>query len=317
MNQPTPPDDPSATDQPPEAPIPQSDPADTRADEPAAGPAEQASEDRGAPGATAPSRAPRGGRALAVLAFLIAIAAGVGSAYVFWTTQLASERADSVRADVSGEMAQLARRASELEEQLRALQAENLAVKSQFGDLRSTDGTLTERLETLEGRTAQLAKRDMEPVPEDWRLAEVESLLRIAVQQATLARNPASALAALSEADSLLRRMADPMLQRVRSQVADDMLALHSVSRPDVEGIALRLGSLARRVDTLPLAGYRGAETGAPVTDQTSGGLARLRAKIAEFFGSIFRVRRAEGTEAPLLSPQESFFLRRNLELEL
>jgi uroporphyrin-3 C-methyltransferase len=315
MNQPTPPDDSTS-------------PAETQEPEGSAPDRETAPTDRvveetdgdsakDQPATEAARPVPRSGKAIAVLAFLIAIAAGAGSAYVFWITQLASERADSVRADVSGDVAQLGKRVSELDQQLRVLETEKQSSNSQLDDLRAADGKITARLDTLETSTARLAKRESEPVPEDWRLAEVESLLRIANQQATLARNPGAALAALAEADSLLRRISDPLLQRVRSQVADDILSLQSVSRPDVEGIALRLGSLARRVDALTLAGH--LETGAdiPSGNDTAGGLARLKAKIADFFGSIFRVRQTEGADAPLLSPQESFFLRRNLELEL
>jgi len=317
MNQPTPPDEPSSPAGPPAVGTPEPEPEGSRGDEAGEVAVDDDSGSRKPAETPPPPVKPRSGRALAVLAFLIAIAAGAGSAYVYWMTQLASKTADNVRADVSGDVAKISRRASELEDQLRALEAEKLSANSQFSELRSADGNMAKRLEILEAQTARLAKRESEPVPEDWRLAEVESLLRIANQQATLARNPESALAALSEADSLLRRMSDPMLQRVRSQVADDMLALQSVSRPDVEGIALRLGSLARRVDSLPLAGHQAADAEAPGSDDSASGLTRLKAKIAEFFGGIFRVRPTEGPATPLLSPRESFFLRRNLELEL
>jgi uroporphyrin-3 C-methyltransferase len=65
------------------------------------------------------------------------------------------------------------------------------------------------------------------------------------------------------------------------------------------------------------LSGQREDDARPRAPEEATGGLARLRAKIADFFGSIFRVRRTEGSEAPLLAPEESFFLRRNLELEL
>ena len=52
----------------------------------------------------------------------------------------------------------------------------------------------------------------------------------------------------------------------------------------------------------------------APDTDS---GFARLRRRIADFLAGIFTVRRTVGDAEPLLSPEQSFFLRRNLELEL
>ncbi|MGB5621481.1 MAG: uroporphyrinogen-III C-methyltransferase, partial [Gammaproteobacteria bacterium] len=146
---------------------------------------------------------------------------------------------------------------------------------------------------------------------------EMEQLLRIANYQLNLAHDPDTALAALQEADAVLARLADPGLQPLRRQLSDDILALRSVERVDIEGIALRLDSLARRVDQLPLNAdaaelvVQGTET------QASGGWARFRQKVSEFLAGIFTVRRTESSQGPLLSREEAFFLRRNLELEL
>lgn len=324
MNQPIPPDDPPTSNQPSGETAPEPEPEDKDpAGESAGGPDQEKPTDADNDGAgnealpPAAAPRPRGGRVLAVFAILIAIAAAAGSAYIYWVTQLASERADSVRSDVSGDLAKLSHKVSELDEQLRSVETDRMSDKTRLEDLRKADSTLGNRLDTLESRTARLANRETEPAPADWRLSEVDNLLRIAGQQATLARDPQAALAALGQADSLLRNMSDPLVHRVRSQIADDMLALQSVPKPDVEGIALRLGSLARRVDQLPLKGHHepGAERSG--ADEPSAGLARLKAKVKDFFSSIFRVRSAEGPATPLLSPQESFFLRRNLELEL
>jgi len=322
MNQPIPPDDPSASTQTAVKTAPESEPEDKGPVGESAGEPDQErptdADNDGSGNADlppTPAPRPRGGRVLAVFAILIAVAAAAGSAYIYWITQLASERADSVRSDVSGDLAKLSRRVSELDEQLRSVETDRMSDKTRLEDLRKADNTLGDRLDALESRTARLANR--ETAPADWRLSEVDNLLRIASQQATLARDPQAALAALVQADSLLRNMSDPVVQRVRSQIADDMLALQSVPKPDVEGIALRLGSLARRVDQLPLKGRheRGVEQSGG--NEPPGGLARLKAKVKDFFSSIFRVRSAEGPATPLLSPQESFFLRRNLELEL
>ena len=72
------------------------------------------------------------------------------------------------------------------------------------------------------------------------------------------------------------------------------------------------------RVDTLRLSGMVDVQAedtrGAAPADS---GFARIRRKISEFFASIFRVRKTTGSTAPLLAPDEAFFLKRNLELEL
>jgi uroporphyrin-3 C-methyltransferase len=252
-----------------------------------------------------------------VIAILIALGAVGVSGYVAWLTMMESQGADALRADLSGNLGQLERKTRELEEQLGALEAARLSDRTQFDELRGRDQQLSGQLNDVEDRVERLAAPVSEPEAPDWRLAEVEHLLRIANRQVTLARNPVAALAALAEADKLLLTIDRPGLQPLRQQLADDILALTAVPKADVEGLALRLGSLSKRVDSLPLAGQeRGGPAATGETEQ-AGGWARLKARIGDFFSSIFSVHKATGSTAPMLSAEESFFLRRSLELEL
>ena len=114
------------------------------------------------------------------------------------------------------------------------------------------------------------------------------------------------------EADQALRDLDDPTLVPVRQQLANDILALKSIKQPDVEGIALKLGSLAARVDTLRLSGMQSMSEAieSSAATQADSGFARIRRKIGEFFADIFRVRKTTGSSAPLLAPDEAFFLQ-------
>jgi uroporphyrin-3 C-methyltransferase len=260
---------------------------------------------------------PKTGRVLAVIAILIALGAVGASAYVAWLTRMESQGADALRADLSGNLGQLERKTRELEEQFSGVEAGRLSDRTQFDELRSQDQQLSGRLNDIEKRVERLAAPVSEPEAPDWRLAEVEHLLRVANQQVTLARNPVAALAALAEADKLLLTIDRPGLQPLRQQLADDILALTAVPKADVEGLALRLGSLSKRVDSLPLAGQERGGPAATGETEPVGGWARLKARIGDFFSSIFSVHKATGSTAPMLSADESFFLRRSLELEL
>jgi uroporphyrin-3 C-methyltransferase len=263
------------------------------------------------------SSRPKTGRVLAVIAILIALGAVGASGYVAWLTRMESQGADTLRADLSGNLGQLERKTRELEEQLGALEAARLSDRTQFDELRGQDQQLSGRLNDIESRVERLAAPVSEPEAPDWRLAEVEYLLRVANQQVTLARNPVAALAALAEADKLLLTIDRPGLQPLRQQLADDILALTAVPKADVEGLALRLGSLSKRVDSLPLAGQERGSLAATGETEKVGGWARLKARIGDFFSSIFSVHKATGSPVPMLSAEESFFLRRSLELEL
>jgi len=322
MNHPKPPDDtssPSGTELPsPTEPAPETpdrdetkDAEETSSEPSSRRPAEPASS---SVKASSPKRT---GRVLAAVAILVALVAAGASGYVAWFTQQTSQGADAFRADLAGDVGVLDRKTNELAEKLRALEADRLSEKARFDELRERDRQLSEQVEEVRAQAGRLEARGEVPRLADWRLREVEYLLRIAVRQATLGENPRAALAALAEADSVLLAINDPAYQSVRRQLADDMLALKSAPQPDVEGLALRLVSLSTRVDTLPLAGQRQDYRGADVPAEGLSGWARLRARISDFFASIFTVRRETGSSAPLLSPEESFFLRRNLELEL
>lgn len=261
--------------------------------------------------------APRGGRALAAFALIVALAAAAASGYVAWMTRMAAGQADSAKADLSGELGALEAKSAALEDSLVALEREWRTESGQIDQLSGMEGRLQGRITALETRTAALARTESVPPDADWRLEEIEFLLRLANRQVGLARDPVGAEAALQNADMLLADLADPAMQPVRRQLADDILSLRSLEQPDVEGLALRLGSLARRVESLPLASQPVEFEDASSPAAADSGWERLKAKFREFFASIFQVRKAAGSSAPLLSPEEAFFLKRNLELEL
>lgn len=257
----------------------------------------------------------RPGRGLALLALVVALLAVAGSAYLYRTQQQALLGADRSRSDLDAatgrleaDNRKLASRLEELERGIAEGRSGRSATEDQLRRQRA-------RIDGLEEGLARLA-RSRETVGSQLRREEVQYLLKIANFQLNLARDPDTALAALLEADGLLARLADPGLQPLRRQLTDDILALRSVAQVDVEGVALRLESLARRIDRLPL-NADAAELTDETTEAASGGWGRFRQKVSEFLASIFTVRRTESSGGPLLSREESFFLRRNLELEL
>lgn len=270
------------------------------------------------PGTPAPDRPVRSGRALAILALLIALAAAAGSGYLAWIEKISAGTSDAIRADLRGEIGRVENNYQTQQQAVRDLERVTDAIEMRMDELASVERNIGNRLDGLEAGVRDLAARDRSAeLSGDWQIAEAEYLIRIANQQLSLARNPGAAMVALEEADALLARVADPRLQPVRQQLSDDIVALRSVRQPDVEGLALRLGSLSRKVDGLPLAGQREDARDSRPHDEAASGWSRLKSKLSAFFGSIFRVRRTEGSAAPLLSPREAFFLRRNLELEL
>jgi uroporphyrin-3 C-methyltransferase len=100
--------------------------------------------------------------------------------------------------------------------------------------------------------------------------------------------------------------------------IADERAALEGMNTPDVEGITLKLSSLARTVATLPL--RRVERTPEPVADDStadSGSLDRAWNSIKQATSGLIRHRTNDETVMPLISPEAEYFLRTNLTLQL
>jgi len=149
-----------------------------------------------------------------------------------------------------------------------------------------------------------------------WMRTEAEHLLQSANIALQLNHDPQTALVALEAADQRLAELADPVLMNARAKLADEIVALRALERPDVEGIALTLGSLAARVELLPIVGV--AKEGTPAAAQeTQSAWQRAVAKVVEALKSMVSVQKSSDGAPVLLAPQERYFLYRNLEIEL
>lgn len=270
------------------------------------------------PIAPAPVVVRGGGRGIAVFSLLIALGAAAGAGYLWWIQQQSLTGAAASRADFQGEIGRLERSLTGLADERTELQRQEEQERQRRSNLQGDLERLSSRVDVIGETTQRLAAQATPGARPQWQRQEIEQLLRIANHQLRLASDPDSALAALEEADQALRDLDDPTLVPVRQQLANDILALRALDRPDVEGIALKLGSMAARVNTLQLSGVVNQEAReSSSAARSESGFARIRRKIAEFFADIFRVRKTTASSAPLLAPDEAFFLRRNLELEL
>jgi uroporphyrin-III C-methyltransferase len=287
------------------APLPQAEP------EPAAA---------AAPEAPPPGPEATAGRSMGVVlgffALLVAFAAVGGAAFTWWHV---SERQDAV----AGQQAEALERLADVRE-LVASTEQRLAVQEErLGRLNSEAEERRRKMDGLDAEMRQARARleafaREEAGPErSPSLAEIEFLLLLAGRELALADNPRVALAALREADQRVARLDEPALAEVRAAINDEIAAVEAVAGVDLEGIALRLASLARRVDGLPLRGSLAPEPGSAAEVGDTAGWDRLLGRIRAAGANLFRIRRTDAPAAPLLAPDESFFLYRNVELDL
>ncbi len=275
--------------------------------------AERREEGPAAPAAAAEPVASTGrsiGVVLGLFALLLAFAAAGGAAFTWW--ELAQQRKvanDSVE-EIRRTVAASDRRLVAQEERLAALNREADERRRKLDDLDAELRQARGRLETIarEGAGPERAPT----------FAELEFLLLLASRELALADNPRVALAALREADDRMAQLEDPGLAQARAALNDEIAAVEAVANIDLDGIALRIGSLARRVEGLPLrASMAPPPEARPDDGAEEAGWQRLLGRMRGVAAGLFRIRRTDAPAAPLLSPNESFFLYRNIELDL
>ncbi len=180
-------------------------------------------------------------------------------------------------------------------------------------------------------------------------IVDIESALRVALQQSGITGSAEPLVAALRQADERLARHKQPRLEGVRRAVARDLDRVKAVSVVDVSTLAIKLDEVVRLLDELPMlsaadktseamavrqarverAATKPAKAAAAASAAADEGLIAHWMSVAEerwrdLAGhvwleakSLLRVTRIDHPEAMLLAPEQAFFLRENLKLRL
>jgi uroporphyrin-3 C-methyltransferase len=198
------------------------------------------------PVATSDSRG--GGKALAGLALLVGLAGlAVGGYSVLQTQQLAEQEHQQVGAiQATREQArQLDERSQQLAGRLGRL--EQLPSAEQLEDRRRLLSQLQSDQQRLSGRVEQVLGASRE----QWRLAEAEHLLRMAMLRLSAMQDVNSAEALIAEADLILRKQDDPGAYGARQKLLEGLEALRSLPELDRTGLFMQLGALRNQANQL------------------------------------------------------------------
>ena len=247
---------------------------------------------------------------LAVLALLLALAATALAAWQWYDTR---RRFDELQQGMAGRLAEADAQGRET----RSLAGQS---RDDLRDVVARIGQLEARMvETQSQRLAlEALYRDFSGSRDQWVLAEVEQALLIANQQLQLAGNVKAALTALETADARLARLDRPQLTALRRVIGQDVERLRAAPYVDVVGMALRLDNVMKAVDALPLAMEERPLPANNAAASASGSFwANLWHETIQDLRRLVRIQNAEKPEAPLLSPEQAFFLRENLKLRL
>ncbi len=210
--------------------------------------------------------------------------------------------------------------ARQAQEGVREAVSKVAAVEARVGDAVVQRGQLEHLIDTLSrARDENL-------------LADVEAVLRVAMQQSAITGTSEPLVAALRQIDERLVRHNASRLESVRRAIARDLDRAKAVSVADVPSLSLKLDEAVRLVDELPLVSSleprRQPGTGRPASAAASmppqgvawdwrslwsGAGERVWMEVK----SLVRVTRIEHPETMLIAPEQAYFLRENLKLRL
>ncbi|MDM8545503.1 uroporphyrinogen-III C-methyltransferase [Candidatus Venteria ishoeyi] len=260
------------------------------------------------------------------LVLLAALAAG--SSFLSWQLwqqlQTIYAKLETGSQPDRGSLGQLQQQFADLEQQ----QQQQTPLQSQFQQqiktLQQQQQQLQRAYQTLYQRLHKVGDED------DWSLAEVRYLLRIAHQRLLLGQDARAALLALTTADSRMQN-AGPLFLSVRRQLTEDIEQLQKVKAPDINGMAFKLASASQKIGDLPLAQgmlhqrpvlekKRRNDTGneqkqAPVSEDDN--WENISAAVWNELRQLVVVRYNQNNETGLLSPEQRNFLSENMRIKL
>jgi uroporphyrin-3 C-methyltransferase len=152
--------------------------------------------------------------------------------------------------------------------------------------------------------------------------AEVEYLLQLANYRLLLARDPATAIQALTLADRRLAEAGGAKWQTLRAQLASDINRLRALEMPDPAAIAVRLVNLEQGVNSLRLLEAQGG-TGGP--EEQAGDVSPSRERSFDTLlrdswdglRSVLVIRRHDQPPSIGLPPEQRYFAYQNLRMQL
>lgn len=276
------------------------------------------------------------GRLLAWLA-LGAAGAAVAASVVLWQRLNQAEEG-------------LARRSADTLTEAAAARTLAAQADAQTKELQARLGVAEIRLSEMSLQRSQLEELmlSVSRSRDDSLVQDLESTLRLAVQQSQLTGSAQPLISALQGAEQRIERAAQPRLNPVQRAIARDIERLRAASAVDTPALVARFDELVRQLDTLvtrnampeavsvtgthvdastaavaeppsePVAETSGwAQAWSDFNQWRQAATARWWAQFRAGTADLVRISRIDQPEAALLAPEQSYFLRENIKLLL
>jgi uroporphyrin-3 C-methyltransferase len=259
----------------------------------------------------------------ALLALAVAVLALVASVMLWQRLSAIQEQLARQSADAGSQSVEARTLAREAQTTAQDLAARLGAAEARFGEV------------ALQRTQLEALMQSLSRSRDDNLVVDIDAAIRLAQQQSELTGSAAPLLAALRSAEQRIARAAQPRLSPVQNALAHDIERVGNATLTDTPGLLARLDTLIRLVDDLPTANRvmpagalataprpaAAADPAAPAPQDASSwwerGLSRAWAVVRDEARSLVRVSRIDRPEAVLLAPDQAFFLRENLKLQL
>jgi len=217
---------------------------------------------------------------------------------------------------------QLARRIGEFDTASRDARVAAKSANEALADLQNRLLALESRAQDTQNQQIALTAmyQELARSADERVLADIEQTLLLAQQQLQLAGNIKAALIGLEAADARLSQLAKPQFAALHRSIIKDIERLKLMPAADIEGMNARLEVLILGVDKLKPESDREETSRRPgphVSISALGTLENLSREAWAEIKSLLRIRRLDHPDLPLLTPEQSFFLKQNLKLRL
>jgi uroporphyrin-3 C-methyltransferase len=204
---------------------------------------------------------------------------------------------------------------------LEAKITDDVAMQSKQVQIEVTE--LTQRLDSTTSKVLALTNISHD----DWKLAEVDYLLRMANQRILMEHEATNSLALAQSANSVLAELQNADLFPARKKLSEEIEALKLASKVDREGIYLQLLAITQQIESLPLieplveedeetlaAMDQGEELVSPTLWQR---LKNMSKHVWHKLSVYVRVRDQGRRVDAILPPEDQMYLKQNLRLML
>lgn len=211
---------------------------------------------------------------------------------------------------------ELSQQVASLDQNLRDSEGSKVSLQQKLASIEKQAHLQTKQIKHNGERLSQLPGADRN----DWLLAEVEYLLRLANQRLILENDVQGSLAILTAADKVLAETDNPLIFSIRQQVAADIQKLKSVPAVDTTGAVARLQAVQNQIAKLEWVPRTLPEQNLvkdPAKPLEQNAWQKFLDKALAGISVVVRIREHDKALPAPLTPDQQYYLQQNMNLML